>query len=103
MALAKVVPATKDAPPALTPEEAQAVSTVVTRPETWLRRFMSSMTKAFKLVERSEFDAICLAAWGMVNGKTMLPEEAAKRVKRMIEAYTYANASVICPKCDISD
>lgn len=89
---------------ALKPAEAALVeSVVISRPRGWLSRFRYALASAAKVVERAEFDRVCGTVAKDLDGQAIHPEDAAAKAKRVIEAYTQAQASVLCPKCDVSD
>lgn len=99
----KIVAAPKSAPP-LNQQEAKLLGDVMaTRRSTFWGRFRQGFAYATKTVLRDEFDRVCLAVIVELNGKSMTPDDAQAKAKRLICAYTQAEAGCIVPKCDYSD
>jgi len=100
----QIAPANLKASPALTPHEAaQVQAAALSRSPSFWRRFRYGMEHALKVVSKEEFNRICVQVHADINGAVGHPEEIAKKAKRMIEAYTLAEATVFVPKCDLSD
>lgn len=100
----KLVHMKPEAASALTPAEAKLIAEVAaTRKSTFWGRFLQGFAYATGVVTRAEFDRVCMKVVEELDGKTMDPDVAAAKAKRLIAGYTQAHAGVICPKCDYSD
>ncbi len=89
---------------ALSPAEAKLLEEVAaTRRPTFWGRFIQGFSYATGVVTRAEFDRVCHKVVEELDGKTMDPDVAADKAKRLIQGYTQAHAGVIVPKCDYSD
>jgi hypothetical protein len=76
---------------------------VLTRPRSLWAKLKRVWAVATATVSRDEFLHACDKVRGELDGKTVHPEDAARRAKRLIEAYTDAHAQVLMPKCEASD